>query len=1064
MSKTRYGITMYLNQYIAAFRKISTGLLMFCLVLATQAEILSAHAGNISDNTVNGIEALEKPESNADKFGKSDDSSLAVHAIKTMVPVNADQIETAVMQGSISGTVTDARTGERIPGANVILPALNRGASTNMEGEYSIANVPAGNFVLEVRFIGYQTVRRNITVVSGEALVLNFELTEETLSMDELIVTGTAGDTRRRAVGNAVSRVSATDIMDRSSRSNVTELLQSQTPGLTLIPGSGTAGTAANIRLRGAGSITARTQPIIYVDGVRINSGTLGNFDVFGQSTSALDAINPSDIESIEIIKGPAASTLYGAEAAAGVIQIITKRGTMGERNLRWSFRSDIGQTDWPEMWRPTNYSVCSQARINNAAGHPGCVGRTAGEIISLVPLSDDPDALRKGLMHTQNLSVQGGGQQYSFFVSGSFGTEEGVYLNNYADRGSLRANFQIFPLDNLDFAATVSYTRTEIGLPLGDNTADGLIISSWLANPGQFYPTTRTTGYFTINPTDFNTYDNVTKTDRFVLGGTVTYRPFTWMENRLRVGFDLSNGIAEIYFPPDNPFAARTSLGLGNDDGLIAKAYPRNQEFTFDYNGTITHRINENVVSNTSFGMQYLTTSFARSTAIGQDLGSAAVRSLGSAAVTQSNESFTEQKSLGFFLQEQVAFKDRLFLTGAVRMDNNSAFGTEINTVFYPKFSASYVISDEEFFDVDLIDELRIRAAWGQAGSAPGPFDATQTYGTTATTLPNGTSVSALQYVTFGNPDLKPERGSEIEIGFDIAMFRSRVELEATYYNTTTKDALISVPIAPSIGFSGSQLQNLGEISNQGFEFLLKVVPLISNQFRIEHTISVTTNKNELVSFGDGRDPVRFGVYAPVHRFAEGYPLGGFWSTPVQRDANGNVITGPNGQPLVEAEQTYKGPSAPTREIGLGTTVTMFGNIQLYALFDYKGGNYQFNVKDWRRDRSGVSWETINPDADPREVLARRFAGQTDIHIQKADFIKFRDLSVRYIVPTRFVSRLNISGASITLAGHNLAIWTKYGGADPEINFHGASTFDRNDSWTLPMTRRFSASVNLQF
>ncbi|TVQ16005.1 MAG: TonB-dependent receptor, partial [Balneolaceae bacterium] len=394
----------------------------------------------------------------------------------------------------------------------------------------------------------------------------------------------------------------------------------------------------------------------------------------------------------------------------------------------------------------------------------------------------------------------------------------------------------------------------------------------------------------------------------------------------------------------------------------------------------------------------------------------------------------------------------------------NNSAFGTEINTVFYPKFSASYVISDEEFFDVDLIDELRIRAAWGQAGSAPGPFDATQTYGTTATTLPNGTSVSALQYVTFGNPDLKPERGSEIEIGFDIAMFRSRVELEATYYNTTTKDALISVPIAPSIGFSGSQLQNLGEISNQGFEFLLKVVPLISNQFRIEHTISVTTNKNELVSFGDGRDPVRFGVYAPVHRFAEGYPLGGFWSTPVQRDANGNVITGPNGQPLVEAEQTYKGPSAPTREIGLGTTVTMFGNIQLYALFDYKGGNYQFNVKDWRRDRSGVSWETINPDADPREVLARRFAGQTDIHIQKADFIKFRDLSVRYIVPTRFVSRLNISGASITLAGHNLAIWTKYGGADPEINFHGASTFDRNDSWTLPMTRRFSASVNLQF
>lgn len=1032
---------------------------MVCMLMLTGANLQSVRAE--AGNNIQLIDTSElDSRANSGNPSLPSDIPVPVHPGTGLVTTSS----VALLQGSISGRVTDAATGETVPGANVILPALNRGASTDMNGEYLIPNVPAGNYVLEVRFLGYQTVRRNIEVVSDEELIINFELSIEALSMDELIVTGTAGDTRRRAVGNAVSRVSATDIMERSSRTNVTELLQSQTPGLTLIPGSGTAGTAANIRLRGAGSITARTQPIIYVDGVRINSGTLGNFDVFGQSTSALDAINPMDIESIEVIKGPAASTLYGAEAAAGVIQIITKSGSMGERYLQWNFRSEIGQTDWPEMWRPTNYAVCGQSQIDNPDGFPGCAGRTAGEIISNVPLSDDPNALRSGLMHTQNLSVQGGGQQYSFFVSGSYGTEEGVYFNNYADRGSLRANFQIFPHQNLDFAATMSYTRTEIGLPLGDNTADGLIISSWLATPGRYYPATRTTGYFTINPTDFNTYDNVTKTDRFILGGTVTYRPFSWMENRLRVGYDLSNGTAEIYFPPDNPFAARTSLGLANDDGLIAKAYPRNQEFTFDYNGTITQRVNDDVISNTSFGMQYQTTSFARSSAIGQDLGSAAVRSLSSAAVTTSNESFTEQKSLGFYLQEQVAFKDRLFLTAAVRMDNNSAFGTEINTVFYPKVSASYVISDEDFFEVDLIDELRIRAAWGQAGSAPGPFDATQTYGTTATTLPDGSSVSALQYVTFGNPDLKPERGTEIEVGFDLAMLSNRVAVEATYYNTTTKDALIRVPIAPSIGFSGSQLQNLGEISNQGFEFLFNVVPLITNNFRIENTISITTNKNELVSFGDERDQVIFGVYAPVHRFQEGYPLGSFWATRVQRDANGEVILGTNGQPLVEAEQVFKGPSAPTREIGLGTTVTMFGNIQLYALFDYKGGNYQFNVKDWRRDRSGVSWETVNPDANPREVAARRFAGQNDIHVQKADFIKFRDLSVRYIVPNRFLSRLNISGASITLAGHNLAIWTKYGGADPEINFHGASTFDRNDSWTLPMTRRFSASINLQF
>lgn len=967
-------------------------------------------------------------------------------------------------RGTIAGRVTDARSGEGIIGVNVVIPALNIGAVTDMDGNYTIANVPSGDRVVVARFLGYQTARREVRVESGQTTSLNFSMTEESIGLSELVVTGTAGDTRRRAVGNAVSRVSATEVREKTARSGVAELLQSSTPGLTLVPGSGTAGTASNIRLRGAGSITARTQPIIYIDGVRVSSASLGNFDVFGQETSGLDLIDANDIESIEVIKGPAASTLYGAEAAAGVIQIITKRGSMGERNMQWSFRSEIGQTEWMESLRPTNYAICTQARVNNPTGFPGCVGRAVGDIITNIPLSDDPLALRAGMMHNQSLSVQGGGAQYSYYLAGSFGLEEGVYHNNYAERGSLRANFQIFPTDKVDFTATLNYTRSDIGLPLGDNTADGLIISSWLAVPGQFYPATGTTGYFTIKPSDFNTYDNTTITDRYILGGTVNYRPFTWMENRLRVGFDLSNGRAEIYFPPDNPFAARTSLGLANDKGLIAKAYPRSSELSVDYNTTINYSLNQDLVANTSFGMQFQASSFSRLSAIGQDLGSAAVRSLASAAVTQSSESFVEQKSLGFFIQEQIAYQDKLFLTAAVRMDNNSAFGSEINTVFYPKFSASYVISDEAFFNVPLINELRVRAAWGQAGNSPGPFDAIRTYGTTATTLPNGSSASALQYVSFGNPDLKPERGSEIEAGFDLSMLDNRLNIEATYYSSKTRDALIRVPIPPSIGFSGSQLQNLGEIANSGFELLITGRPYTSRAFSIEHTFSLTTNKNELVSFGDGRAPVIFGVYAPVHRFEEGYPLAGFWATRVARDSNGRIIRAANGQPTVESQQIYMGPSLPTREMALGTTITLFGNFQMYALLDYKAGHYQFNVKDWRRDRSRVSWETVNPAVDPDDADELAFAGQTYKHVQPADFLKLRDLSVRYSVPQRLVSQLGIRSASISLSGHNLAIWTKYGGPDPEVNFHGNATFDRNDSWTLPMVRRITGAINLQF
>ncbi len=966
--------------------------------------------------------------------------------------------------GTIAGVVTDYSTGERLPGVNVVVLGLGIGAATDVSGAYSISGVPAGTHVVEARYLGFRSQQQTVNVVDGQAVRLNFELRPDDILLDEVVVTGTAGDSRRRAIGNAVSRVDAAEIMERTSRTSVAELLQSQTPGLTLIPGSGTAGTSANIRLRGAGSLTGRTQPVIYIDGVRINSGSLGNFDVFGQSTSALDLLNPDDIQSIEVIKGPAASTLYGAEAASGVIQVITKRGSMGERYLRWNFRSELGQTSWPEDWRPTNYTVCTAQRVADAAGWPGCQGASTDEIISLVPLSDDPLALRDGLLQRQSLSVQGGGQQYAFYLSGTYDTEEGVYHNNYSNGGGLRANFQIFPLEKLDFAATVSYDRSHIRLPLGDNTADGLIISSWLASPGRNYNYPGQPNYFTISPENFNTYDNQTRTDRVILGGTVNYRPFSWLENRLRLGYDMSDGSAEVYFPPDNPFASRTSFGLINQKGLIARGTPSNRNMTIDYNGTVSQQLRTGVASNTSFGIQYITSSSARTIAFGQDLGSAAVRSLSAAAVTSSSESFVEQKSLGFYLQEQVGYRDKLFVTGAVRMDNNSAFGSEIQSVFYPKLSASYVISEESFFNVPAFDNLRLRAAWGQAGNSPGPFDAVQTYGTVATTLSDGSSVSALQYVTFGNPNLKPERGTEVEFGVDAAFWRNRVEFEGTYYNTRTTEALISVPLAPSSGFSGFQLQNLGTISNQGLEFLVRAVPVEMANFRIESTLTATTNKNELVSFGDDRDPVIFGVYAPVHRFQEGYPLAGFWSRSVQRDDQGNVVKDQAGRPVLEPDSKYKGPSVPTREVGFSTSLTFFKNVEVFALLDYKGGHYQFNVKDWRRDRSGLSWETVNPDADPDEVLVRRFASQTDVHIQHADFVKLRDLSLRLSAPTRWIRQAGLGRASLTLTGHNLAVWTRYEGADPEVNFHGDSTFDRNDSWTLPMTRRYSVVVNLQF
>lgn len=972
--------------------------------------------------------------------------------------------ETATMVGTISGTVKDVATGASMPGVNIVLVGTSLGAPTDAQGRYTISNVPAGTYTIEARFLGYQSQRRSVIVSDGQSVTANFELKESMVGLDEVVVTGAAGDTRKKAIGNAVSTVKVSEITELTTRSNVSELLQSQVPGLTMMPGSGTAGTASNIRLRGSSSINAGNNPVIYVDGVRLYTGSVGNFDVFGQATSALDAINPEDIESIEVIKGPAASTLYGAEAAAGVIQIFTKRGSMGEKNMQWNYRAEVGQSEWPEEWRPTNYTLCDATKLANATLWPGCVGKSAGELIQLIPLSDNPNSLRTGAIRKQSLSLQGGGQQYSFFISGSYDTEEGVYYTNFSDRSSLRGNFRFLPTEKLDLSFNVNYANNHLRLPLGDNTADGLIISSWLALPGRQYPSPGAPGYFTISPENFNQYDNQTRSNRFIVGGSASYRPYAWFDNRLNVGYDLTASSAEVYFAPNGPFAARTSFGLVNTKGVIAKNNPKNQEFTFDYNGNMTRSFGESLNGTLSFGAQFLSSSNAQVTLYGQDLGSVAVRSVRSAAVTSGTEAFVEQKSLGFYLQGQAAHRDILFLTAALRMDNNSAFGSDIKQVYYPKASVSYVISEEDFFSVPKVDQLRLRFAWGQAGNAPGPFDAIRTYGTTATTLDNGGSVSALQYISVGNPELKPERGDDIELGFDAMLFNRGLEVEFTYYNTRTKDALISVPVAPSTGFSGFQLQNLGEISNQGIELMLRVFPITTTNFSLTNTLTMMTNKNELVSFGDGREPVRFGVYSPVHRFQEGKPLAAYWASQVQRDSNGNLVRNAAGALVLNPEQVYMGPSTPTRELGLSTTATLYKNVQVYFLFDYKGGHYLFNVKDWRRDRAGVTLETVDPAVNPDNRAELMLASQTYRHIQKADFVKLRDLSLRYLVPTSLSKTVGIKRASIALTGHNLATWTAYGGADPEVNFHGDASFDRNDSWTLPNTRRFSATLNVQF
>ena len=568
-------------------------------------------------------------------------------------------------------------------------------------------------------------------------------------------------------------------------------------------------------------------------------------------------------------------------------------------------------------------------------------------------------------------------------------------------------------------------------------------------------------------SPQIANIYDNQTRADRFIIGSSAEYKPIDWFSNRFRVGLDVNVGRATLYFRT----AARGTQSIQRPRSASSSTTPRASSLKgvrcrttsrWITTGTVTQNVSSKLVSNASFGMQYPLQHLPRTDAIGQDLGSVGMRSVSSAAVTTSAESDTAQKSLGLYVQEQLAWRDRLFAHRGRPHRQQLGVRLRAQSRVLSEASLSYVISEEPFFRFRMFDELRLRAAWGQAGNAPGPFDAIRSYTTSVATSATGTA-SALRYGSFGNPNLKPERGSEIELGFDSKLLNGRAGLDITYYSKTTHDALLPVAVPPSTGFAGTRLENLGTISNKGFEVLLTLVPIDFKQLNVETTLALSTNDNELVSFGDDRAPIIFGTYAPTQRYQVGFPLGAMWAQRVQYNPDGTLLK-VAGRPVLQAESIYMGPSVPTKEVSFSTGIRFFEKFRFFGLADYKGGYYQFNVKDWRRDRALVSWETANPAADPDEVLARSFASQTWYHVQKADFVKLRDLSLSYDLPAQLLGAV-ADRATITVAGHNLKIWTKYGGADPELNFGGGtSTFNHNDSWTVPMTRRYSASLAVSF
>jgi TonB-linked SusC/RagA family outer membrane protein len=984
-------------------------------------------------------------------------------------------------QGAVTGQVVDRATQRPLSSVQVIVSGTNRGTITNAEGRYLIPGVAAGTVELRAVLVGYEALSQTVTVRAGESVVADFGLAASVITLDELVVTATGTEMRKREIGNAVATI-APEAIEPGVTSSFSQVLNGRTAGVTVLQAGGTTGSGTRIRIRGSNSVSLSNDPLIIVDGVIVDSNSDSHsIGLGGQSTSRINDFNSQDIEKVEVLKGPAASALYGTAAANGVIQITTKRGRSGQ--ARWNAYAEYGTIVDPNTYAdnykmfgttPSN-AITSNCNLENA--YRGACA--ADSLVSFNPLEFYRDEIfRTGTRAKYGLNVSGGSDLVTYYLSGDYDKEDGVYANNFLDRINLRANLNSQLRDNLDVAVKAGFLTSELSLPQNDNNTIGLVPQGILGNGVNDVRQ----GFYLQPPSELMSISDRQGADRFTGALTGNWRPLGWLSLSSTAGMDLLNRFDNQTVPPNKIKSSASALEGSRTSNRFKIA-----NYSFNLSGSARYGIGTDITANTSVGVSYLQDKRESTTAFGAKLLAGTGNLNGTNARFSVGESYTDFRQVGTYLQQQLSYQDRFFLTGSLRGDDNSAFGQDFGLIFYPSVSASWVLSEESFFPVsEALSSLRLRAAYGRSGLRPGFRDAPQYYSPVAIRYANN-DIPGITVGGVGNPNLKPERTSEYELGFEASFFADRMGLDFTYYNKTSQDALISRRLAPSLGVSTSRFENIGEVSNKGVEALVNAMVLNTPTVQWDVTVSASTNQNKLVKLGEGIEPIIFGLGSDSQRHQEDYPLGGYWTQRIKswEDKNGDGIisranctvgasytltladgTKPECEVILSEKAEFIGKVLPGREASFSTSATLSNRVRLYALLDYKGDYMLYNsTQEFRctvvnncRERH----DATAPLADQAKAIAN-LMGSYHGYFEDASFMKLREVAVTLIAPQSWAHRMGMGDVSLTLSGRNLHTWTKYSGLDPEINYT-AGNFNSADFMSQPPLRYYTARVTVNF
>jgi len=976
-------------------------------------------------------------------------------------------------QGTITGRVTDAATNQPIAAAQVAVVGTNQGTQTNTDGQYTLRGVGPGQVEVRVLRLGYAELRKGVNVTAGQSATLDFAMSAVAMTLNPVVTTAT-GQQRRVEVGNAIAQVDATALVESRAVSGMGDLLTSRAAGVLVTPGTQT-GAGTRIRIRGTSSLSLTNNPIVVIDGIRVESSTgSSSVSVGGTLPSRLNDLNPEEFESIEVIRGPSAATLYGTDAANGVIVMTTKKGTAGRP--QWTYYTEqsaiTDRNQYPTAWWGwrTGTTANTTSSVSNTVQcflSQVVSGACAQDSVTSFNLVDDKDATPFGVGYRQQqgLQLRGGSDVSRYFLHGEWETEDGVtklpdfekrFLSDrnlslssrQMDPGAMsritgRSNLNISLPRNAEIQASVGYTTQDIYLPRSDDAGTAGIAANIYGGPGFKYnlnPAGDTLfGWRQFTPRDVYQAETSQGVERMIGSLNTNWRASDWLALRGNFGLDYTNRV-------DTQLCRFANCADTGTDRLGFKTDNRTNFFvyTVDAGATATRTLTQSLESKTTAGFQFYRNIFNRNGATGRQLPPGAT-TVTAGSVASADETTAESRTLGGFLEQSLAFRDRFFLTGAVRSDRNSAFGADFKTVFYPKLAASWLLSEEGFFPkTNWIDQLRVRSAYGASGVQPGTIDAVQFFSTSVYRGEAGDQ-PALVYSSLGNRQLKPERSTEIEVGVDGTFFKSRVTTELTYYNKSSRDALISRILPPSIGTGATaRLENLGEVRNSGWEAMINAQVISRRAFAWDVSLNGSTNDNELVSLGNVPP-----IAGATQQQREGYPLYGWWSRRLlgyeDKDGNGIISYNANqtlSEITVSDTNEFHGYPLPKREFALTNGIELFNRaLRLSAMIDYKGGHLVYNNTERIRCASRFNCEgLINPDAplfeQARTVMVREHPSRSVAgFFEKGDFVRFRELSMAWTAPRSITQRI-FRGRSLTttLAARNLGIlWTDYLGVDPE-------------------------------